>query len=69
LKKVDYSSGTSTEKKLGKIIFDAFKTSQNDDVLYQTHIQDFWDAYPNHILPKFVFEDWAETSKHGFKQS
>jgi hypothetical protein len=41
LKKVDYSSGTSTEKKLGKIIFDAFKTSQNDDVLYQTHIQDF----------------------------
>jgi len=37
--------------------------------IYQTCIQHFWDAYPDHILPKFEFKDRTETSEHDSKQS
>jgi hypothetical protein len=56
-------------EKFDKIIFDAFEASQNDEVLYQTRIQHFWNAYPNHIFPEFVFEDRVKILEHGSKQS
>jgi hypothetical protein len=60
-------SGTSIGKKLDKFIFNVFKASWNDEVLYQTHIQHFLDAYFNHIVFEFVFEARTKTLEHGSK--
>jgi hypothetical protein len=36
---------------------------------YQTCIQHFWDAYLDHIFPKFVFKDQTKTLEHGSNHS